>query len=87
MIKKIGNSPKRSRKENNPSNIAKDTNKELSSNKMDLTNLDEVASQDTIEDSMMPITTDRGLSNRLNFINAQKKIDILLLIIPLIWYI
>jgi len=50
-------------------------------------NLEDVATQITVENSPSPEMLNRGVNNRLNFINAKKKTGIPLLITFLIWSI
>jgi len=52
---------------------------------MEIMNLEEVAGQVTVENSPSPEGVNRNTNNRLDFINAKKKIDILLPIILLTW--
>jgi len=69
--KRIGNSPKRTKTEKKCIDPISDPIR--SSNEMEVTNLENVASQITIEGSFSPTLPNKGASNRLDFINVQKK--------------
>jgi len=71
--KRNGNSPKRSRIENNRflSVADKNINEDLSN--MDCSILENVASQVTIANTLSPTSLDRGINNRMEFINSQRK--------------
>jgi len=71
--KKLGNSPKRSKKENKINNLANVLTNEKSSNKIEIVSSEEVTSQVTVENSPLPEGANRKANNRLDFINAKKK--------------
>jgi len=70
--KRIRNSPKRSRTEKKLTELINDSIRDKSSNEMEITNLENVASQITIEGSFSPALPNKGVNNRLEFINSQK---------------
>jgi len=70
--KRNGNSPKRSRMESNrPPTVEDDSINEGLSN-MDCTIVENVASQVTVSNTFSPSSVDRGINNRIEFINAQR---------------
>jgi len=85
--KRVGNSPKRSRTEIIHTDVINDSTKDNNSSAMKISNIDNIASQITIESPLSPASSNRRVNNRLEFINSQKKIDIFPLIVLFSWSI
>jgi len=70
---KLGNSPKRSRKDNRTATSVNVSTAEISPNRMDIMNLEEVASQVIVVNSPPSEGVNSITNNRLVFINSQRQ--------------